>query len=88
MQRKPRSQNPKSLYSKFKEWCLVHDIPTIMFPLIIIGIVGILGLVIGALILDWDLLAVFVSPTATVVYAFIVILICGVLYRLLMRRLK
>jgi hypothetical protein len=59
----------KNLSSKFKLWCVSHNIPTIALPLVALAVVAICGTLIGGSVVGWDIVGFFKSPTGLLVGA-------------------
>ena len=80
MQKKPQGINRTSPCFKFKTWCAVHRIPTLLFPLLFVAIVAIAALVIGGIIAGWNVLNALTSPTGVLIEIVLLVLILGALY--------
>ena len=85
MQPKQPKQNRTSLYSKFKQWCKIHSIPLIVFPILALILIALTALVIGGTIAGWDIAGFLQSPTAVLIYVILLIFAFGLLYYRIMK---
>ena len=65
----------RNLYIKFKLWCLKKQIPFIIFPIAALFLLATVLVVIFGIIKHWNFKAMFVSPSACLVYACILAVI-------------
>lgn len=79
MQQKP-NRKKESLYSKFKLWCAVHRIPTLAFPIIVLAILAILGLLVGCIITGWDFKSYITSPGGMLVGVVLLLTVISTVY--------
>ena len=71
-----------SLFSKFKRWLKVHDIP-VFLPALLLGIlVGVTLLAVLANLLQWNVIGAFTSRTAFLAYAILFTVAVGYLIHL------
>lgn len=83
MEKKTLQEKMKLQYSKFKFWCKSKHIPVILFPLLILLIVGGGLILLGGYLAGWDIIGGITSDTAILVYAVaitIIIVIAGILF--------
>lgn len=60
---KRNQQNKQSLFSKFKVWCAVNDIPVIVFPIVCFALFAVAAILIGGAIVGWDIIGFLTSST-------------------------
>lgn len=76
----------KSLCSKIKQFCIVHGIPTIVFPIAALLIIATLALIVGGSAVGWNIAAALTSSTAILVYAVLGVLLIALIYYYLTHR--
>ena len=65
MKRNP--QNKQSLFSKFKVWCAVNDVPVIAFPIACFVLFAVAAVLIGGAIVGWDIVGFLTSSTGLLI---------------------
>lgn len=83
-----KASNRISLYSKFKMWCLVHRVPVLLIPGILIAVCAIAAFLVGGVVVGWDIKAALTSPTSILAYVIISFAILGALYYFFIARRK
>ena len=81
MKKKTFREKMKLQYSKFKFWCKAKHIPVILFPLLILFIVGGCLTLLGGYLAGWDIVGGLTSDTAILIYVIaitIIITIVGI----------
>lgn len=61
----------KNLCSKFKAWCVAHNVPTLLIPSIVLVLVATGAILLGGHLAGWDIATALTSPTAVLIYVII-----------------
>ena len=88
MEKKTFLEKMKLQYSKFKFWCKSKHIPVILFPLLILLIVGGGLILLGGYLAGWDIIGGITSDTAILVYAIVITIIIAIIGILFFKRYK
>ena len=88
MKKKTLQEKMKLQYSKFKFWCKSKHIPVILFPLLILLIVGGGLILLGGYLAGWDIIGGITSDTAILVYAIVITIIIAIIGILFFKRYK
>ena len=88
MEKKTLQEKMKLQYSKFKFWCKSKHIPVILFPLLILLIVGGGLILLGGYLAGWDIIGGITSDTAILVYAIVITIIIAIIGILFFKRYK
>ena len=88
MKKKTFLEKMKLQYSKFKFWCKSKHIPVILFPLLILLIVGGGLILLGGYLAGWDIIGGITSDTAILVYAVVITIIIAIIGILFFKRYK
>lgn len=84
-----KNQKPtrfKNLYSNFKEFCALHRIPTIVFPILALLVIACIVLAIGGAALGWDIAGALTSSAAILIYSVFTVLLISLTYYWLTHR--
>ena len=79
MEKKTLLEKMKLQYSKFKFWCKSKHIPVILFPLLILLIIGGGLILLGGYLAGWDIIGGITSDTAILVYAIVITIIIAII---------
>lgn len=79
MKKKIFLEKMKLQYSKFKFWCNSKHIPVILFPSLILLIIGGGLILLGGYLAGWDIIGGITSDTAVLVYAVIITIIIAII---------
>lgn len=73
MQNKNQQKSSKfrNLCSKFKEWCVLHNVPTLLIPAILLAVFATAAIFVGGALAGWDIKAILTSSTAVLIYVLI-----------------
>lgn len=88
MKKKTLQEKMKLQYSKFKFWCKSKHIPVILFPLLILLIVGGGLILLGGYLAGWDIIGGITSDTAILVYVVVITIIIAIIGMLFFKRYK
>ena len=88
MKKKTLQEKMKLQYSKFKFWCGSKHIPVILFPSLILLIVGGGLILLGGYLAGWDIIGGITSDTAILVYAIVITIIIAIIGILFFKRYK
>ena len=88
MEKKTLQEKMKLQYSKFKFWCKSKHIPVILFPLLILLIVGGGLILLGGYLAGWDIIGGITSDTAILVYVIVITIIIAIAGILFFKRYK
>ena len=88
MEKKTLQEKMKLQYSKFKFWCKSKHIPVILFPLLILLIVGGGLILLGGYLAGWDIIGGITSDTAILVYVIVITIIIAIIGILFFKRYK
>ena len=88
MKKKTLQEKMKLQYSKFKFWCKSKHIPVILFPSLILLIVGGGLILLGGYLAGWDIIGGITSDTAILVYAVVITIIIAIIGILFFKRYK
>lgn len=84
-----KNQKPtrfKNLYSKFKEFCALHNIPTLVFPILALLVIACIVLAIGGAVLGWNIAGALTSSAAILIYSVFTVLLIALIYYWLTNR--
>ena len=79
MEKKTFREKMKLQYSKFKFWCKSKHIPVILFPLLILVIIGGCLTLLGGYLAGWDIVGGLTSDTAILIYAIVITIIIAII---------
>ena len=88
MEKKTFLEKMKLQYSKFKFWCKSKHIPVILFPLLILLIIGGGLILLGGYLAGWDIIGGITSDTAILVYIVAITIIIAIIGILFFKRYK
>ena len=88
MEKKTLLEKMKLQYSKFKFWCKSKHIPVILFPLLILLIIGGGLILLGGYLAGWDIIGGITSDTAILVYVIVITIIIAIAGILFFKRYK
>ena len=88
MKKKTLQEKMKLQYSKFKFLCESKHIPVILFPSLILLIVGGCLILLGGYLAGWDIIGGITSDTAILVYAVAITIIIAIIGILFFKRYK
>lgn len=74
------SRNIKSPFFKIRRWCRRHRISPLLLPVVGVLLIGVAILIIGGLVLDWDIVGVLMSPTTFLIVTILFAVAIGYAY--------